>query len=367
MPGETGEGSPIPLNPKARADVEGALKRAGLEVPLSSKVKTDINEAISKEEGRGGLLDKNEPAFDPEIRALQDRITSMVNLDPQVMGALKSQSKEYTELWYRNFNRVSMQQWGNYIDANPDKAQLYRDYPPIKQVLEGRERLRKYKEQQQTRVVNEVQDEKENNSGVTTRDRTLVGSIDLKPIATDATTSDIYEIYIGREDYILKRLRPESRYYREIPGQNIQEKTRFLEELQHVIVDIYGNQVVAGRYSIEKDEQAGERIIFIQDKVKGKSFYGLVDDAGVVRVKVVGEKPYLLVDMDRNDPMYPKVAEQIRNQRQIEASLKAGIYSQTGRVKDFFERYPQWRTKLETTAFGNTLIDKNGNLRIVDW
>lgn len=344
MPGETGEGSPIPLNPKA-------------------------NEAISKEEGRGGLLDKNEPAFDPEIRALQDRITSMVNLDPQVMGALKSQSKEYTDLWYRNFNRVSMQQWGNYIDANPDKAQLYKDYPPIRQVLEGRERLRKYKEQQQqTGVVNEVQDERENNtSEVIARDRTLVESIDLKPVATDATTSDIYEYTSEGKDYILKRLRPESRYYREIPGQNIQEKTRFLEELQHVIVDIYGNQVVAGRYSIKKDEQAGERIVFIQDKVEGKSFYGLVDNAGVVRVKVVGERPYLLVDMDRNDPIYPKVAEQIRNQRQIETSLKAGTYSQTGRVKYFFARYPQWRTKIETTAFGNTLIDKNGNLRIIDW
>ncbi len=48
MPGEAGEGQPRPLNPRARADINESLGKAGVEPDLNPKAKEDINQTLRK-------------------------------------------------------------------------------------------------------------------------------------------------------------------------------------------------------------------------------------------------------------------------------------------------------------------------------
>lgn len=54
--GETGEGSPAPLNPQARADINEALGRAGIKASLSDRAELDIDSAL-----KSGGVDKLKP------------------------------------------------------------------------------------------------------------------------------------------------------------------------------------------------------------------------------------------------------------------------------------------------------------------
>lgn len=98
------------------------------------------------------------PADDPAIRELEENIIRITNQDvAQTQKGMwgEAVAKEtsgmgYRGVWDRNFNRVNMQQWDNFLSRYPEKAAAYREkFEPIKRAFERQERLQQYHEQQE--------------------------------------------------------------------------------------------------------------------------------------------------------------------------------------------------------------------------
>ncbi len=98
------------------------------------------------------------PADDPAIREIEETITRITNRDVGQtqkgmwgdVAAKEASGMGYGDVWSRNFNRVNIQQWDNFLSRYPEKAAAYRDkFEPVKRAFEGRERLRQYREQRE--------------------------------------------------------------------------------------------------------------------------------------------------------------------------------------------------------------------------
>lgn len=97
------------------------------------------------------------PADDPAIREVESNIIRITNQDVGQTqkgmwgeaAAREASGMGYGGVWDRNFNRVNIQQWDNFLSRYPEKAAAYRDkFEPVKRVFEGQERLQQYREQQ---------------------------------------------------------------------------------------------------------------------------------------------------------------------------------------------------------------------------
>lgn len=98
------------------------------------------------------------PADDPAIREVEETITRITNRDVEQIqkgmwgesAARESSGMGYGDVWTREFNRVYMQQWDNFLSRYPEKAEAYRDkFEPIKIAFDRQERLRQYREQRE--------------------------------------------------------------------------------------------------------------------------------------------------------------------------------------------------------------------------
>ncbi len=131
-----------------------APNRGEVPVTLEDRAKAELTRRFPDEDKRLKEAEKvktyNSPYEDPAIRDATSLITTRTNLDSEVVKAAQAgRSREWNDAWYRANNRLSFQGWGRFVDQYPEKAQAYKDnFPPIKAIFEGRERARRYEEQQ---------------------------------------------------------------------------------------------------------------------------------------------------------------------------------------------------------------------------
>lgn len=101
---------------------------------------------------KGNEIIYDDPHQDPLILETEKQILRATNFDSQVVNNDRTAGLDsYSNVWQRVNARENIHGWNDFIDKNPDKAKAYaeRGHPGLKQVFEGRERLRQHNENQQ--------------------------------------------------------------------------------------------------------------------------------------------------------------------------------------------------------------------------
>lgn len=98
------------------------------------------------------------PKDDPALQAIETSVTERVNREVasfqkgQWGAGAQNESNRiggYGDVWDRTATRVSMQEWDKAIRDNPDIAEKYADYDPVKRAVE-RGRLKREREEQES-------------------------------------------------------------------------------------------------------------------------------------------------------------------------------------------------------------------------
>lgn len=92
-------------------------------------------------------------ADDPAVKEVEETITRLTN-----QQAGNPSGRNYRDIWSRNFDHISMQQWDDFLSRYPEKAAGYKDkFSSIKEAFEGQERLRQHLERKEIEKQRELE------------------------------------------------------------------------------------------------------------------------------------------------------------------------------------------------------------------
>ena len=96
------------------------------------------------EDGEKNIKTPEELKLEEVIGETEKRITKMTNSDPEVEATAKSGKASgldsYKNIWDKNFNRINLQQWDDFIQQYPESFFYQDKNEDIKRAYERKER-----------------------------------------------------------------------------------------------------------------------------------------------------------------------------------------------------------------------------------
>lgn len=170
-----------------------------------------------------------------------------------------------------------------------------------------------------------------------------------KYFSREGTCADVFEFKPENgKKYVYKEVREKSRSIKKTPGETLEEKVSFAKMIYDILIEYFGDRIAKTFFIIANNRFNEKCMMIIQEKINGVAWG----------------------DMNRNHKFYEKALGQTK---EIEKIIeRAENDSRIEKIRHKF-RASHNEIYLGSLRFGdilydeNIVVDKEGNVKIIDW